>query len=96
MKYTERRAAGGKDRGNDATHPGALVRGPGLSHRLRVMQLVHVTLELLHVLLQLPIFPQLLSQNVHKCLERRFWQLVVPTRACVERSRRPCPRGVVA
>ena len=41
----------------DRTHSGTLVRSPRLSHRLRVLELVNVALELLHVFLQLSVFP---------------------------------------
>ena len=53
----------------NATHPSMLIRGSGLSHRLGVLELIHVTLQLLHVLLQLPIFSQFFLQDVHERLE---------------------------
>ena len=76
------------------TYPGALVRGPGLSHRLGVLEFIHVTLQLLHVLLKLPIFSEFVSQNIYKCLERRFGQLITTTRGGVERRDGPCGRAV--
>ena len=75
-------------------YPGALVRGSGLSHCLGVLELIHVTLQLLHILLKLPIFPQFVSQNIYKCLERRFGQLVTTTKGGVERRHGPCGRAV--
>jgi hypothetical protein len=37
------------------THPGSLIRSAGLSHRLRILELVHVALKLLDVLLEFPV-----------------------------------------
>ena len=85
--------SGGEGTGED-THPGVLVRGSGLSHRLGVLELIHVALELLHVLLKLPIFPQFVSQNVYKRLERRFGQLVIPTRGGVKMRYGTCGSAV--
>ena len=42
---------------HNVTQPRALVRGSSLSHRLGVLELIHVTPQLLQVLLQLSVFP---------------------------------------
>jgi hypothetical protein len=58
------------------------------------LELIHVTLQLLHVLLQLPIFSQFFPQDVHERLERRFGQLVIPTGGVVKRRYGPRGRAV--
>ena len=71
-----------------------LIRGSRLSHRLGVLELVYVALQLLHVLLQLSVFSQFFSQDVHEGLERRFGQLVIPTGGVVKRRYGPRGRAV--
>lgn len=72
--------------GSTQTYPRPLVRRPRLLHSFRVLQLIHVTLELLDIVLQLPVLAQLLPQNLHERLERRLWRstLVLPPSGCVE------------
>ena len=78
----------------NATHTSMLIRGSGLSHRLGVLELIHVTLKLFHILLQLPVFSQFFLQDVHERLERRFGQLVIPTGGVVEGRYGTCGRAV--
>jgi hypothetical protein len=71
-----------------STHPCALVRVAGALHGLAVLEAVDVALELLDVVLQVPVLPQLRPQRLHERRERAPRRLVPPPRARRERARR--------
>jgi hypothetical protein len=52
------------------THPGAFVRILGFFHSFRVLEFIHVSLELLDILGQLPVLAQLILEDVNERLER--------------------------
>ena len=60
-----------------STYPRTLVRLPGAFHGLRILKLLHITLELLNIVLQLSVLPQFLLQYFHEGLEGRLRCLVV-------------------
>ena len=66
------------------TYPCTLVRLLGALHGFRVLELLYISLELLHVVLELPIFPQFVLENLHKRLEWRFGELILTTGRSME------------
>ena len=66
------------------THPGAFVCVLGLFYSSRVLEFIHVSLELLDVLGTLPILAQLIPEQIDERLEPGFQELVVMTSTGME------------
>lgn len=76
-------------------YPGAFVRILGLFHSFRVLEFIHVSLELFHILGQLPVLAQLILKHVDERLERRFREFVVTTCTGMKLRRRANRQHIV-
>ena len=69
-----------------ATYPRPFVRSPRLFQCLCVLELVHISSQLFHVLLKLAILPQLVPEDLDEGLERRLGRFGLPPRGAMEAS----------